>query len=423
MTNKTIFEEALDFHKNGKPGKVALQLTKPLETQHDLAMAYSPGVAECCTEISKDYDKIYDYTAKGNYIAIISNGTAILGLGDLGAGASKPVMEGKCALFKKFGKIDAVDIEVGTKDVEEFINCVKLLGDTWGGINLEDIKAPECFEIETRLKELMSIPVFHDDQHGTAVISGAGLLNALKINGKKIEDIKVVFNGAGAASISCAKLVEALGVKHENIIMCDSKGVIYKGRTAGMNKWKEMMAKETELRTLAEALNGADVFFGLSVADALKPEMLKTMAKDPIVFALANPNPEITWELANSTRSDVIMATGRSDYPNQINNVMGFPYIFRGTLDTRATQINEEMKLAATYALAELATKEVPEEVKKIYGKDLKFGKEYIVPTPFDPRLYVEVSMAVAKAAVKSGVAKKKITDWEAYKKELLARE
>ena len=405
MTNKTIFEEALDFHKNGKPGKVALQLTKPLETQHDLAMAYSPGVAECCTEISKDYDKIYDYTAKGNYIAIISNGTAILGLGDLGAGASKPVMEGKCALFKKFGKIDAVDIEVGTKDVEEFINCVKLLGDTWGGINLEDIKAPECFEIETRLKELMSIPVFHDDQHGTAVISGAGLLNALKINGKKIEDIKVVFNGAGAASISCAKLVEALGVKHENIIMCDSKGVIYKGRTAGMNKWKEMMAKET------------------SVADALKPEMLKTMAKDPIVFALANPNPEITWELANSTRSDVIMATGRSDYPNQINNVMGFPYIFRGTLDTRASQINEEMKLAATYALAELATKEVPEEVKKIYGKDLKFGKEYIVPTPFDPRLYVEVSMAVAKAAVKSGVAKKKITDWEAYKKELLARE
>ena len=281
----------------------------------------------------------------------------------------------------------------------------------------------ECFEIETRLKELMSIPVFHDDQHGTAVISGAGLLNALKINGKKIEDIKVVFNGAGAASISCAKLVEALGVKHENIIMCDSKGVIYKGRTAGMNKWKEMMAKETELRTLAEALNGADVFFGLSVADALKPEMLKTMAKDPIVFALANPNPEITWELANSTRSDVIMATGRSDYPNQINNVMGFPYIFRGTLDTRASQINEEMKLAATYALAELATKEVPEEVKKIYGKDLKFGKEYIVPTPFDPRLYVEVSMAVAKAAVKSGVAKKKITDWEAYKKELLARE
>ena len=358
MTNKTIFEEALDFHKNGKPGKVALQLTKPLETQHDLAMAYSPGVAECCTEISKDYDKIYDYTAKGNYIAIISNGTAILGLGDLGAGASKPVMEGKCALFKKFGKIDAVDIEVGTKDVEEFINCVKLLGDTWGGINLEDIKAPECFEIETRLKELMSIPVFHDDQHGTAVISGAGLLNALKINGKKIEDIKVVFNGAGAASISCAKLVEALGVKHENIIMCDSKGVIYKGRTAGMNKWKEMMAKDTELRTLAEALNGADVFFGLSVADALKRYNenkaqqkaleVKTVnpvnnVQTPVQPTLVNPQPisdipevEVPKE-PSIPNSDIIADSNLNEYANSnVNNVAPQP--------TMASAINQDVK-------------------------------------------------------------------------------
>ncbi len=420
MSKNSIFEESLVYHKQGRAGKVALELTKPLNTQHDLALAYSPGVAECCTEISKDYNNIYDYTAKGNYVAVISNGTAILGLGNLGAAASKPVMEGKCALFKKFGKVDAVDIEVDTKDIEEFINCVKLLGHTWGGINLEDIKAPECFEIETRLKEIMDIPVFHDDQHGTAVISGAGLLNALKINGKKIEDIKVVFNGAGAASISCSNIIQKLGVKSSNIVMCDSKGVIYKGRTAGMNKWKEIMARDTEFRTLEEAIVGADVFFGLSVADTLTPEMLKSMAKDPIVFALANPNPEIAYELAMSTRDDVIMATGRSDYPNQINNVMGFPYIFRGALDTRAKMINEDMKIAATYALAELAQKEVPDEVKKIYNNNLTFGKGYIVPTPFDPRLYVEVSTAVAKAAIESGVARKNITDWEEYKKELL---
>ena len=414
-----VFEESLEFHRRGRKGKVAVELTKPLNNQKDLSLAYSPGVAQCCLEIHKNYDTIYDYTAKGNYVAVISNGTAILGLGDLGAGASKPVMEGKCALFKKFGRVDAIDIEVDTKNVDEFVNCVKLLGHSWAGINLEDIKAPECFEIEERLKKEMSIPVFHDDQHGTAVIASAGLINALKINGKKITDIKVVFNGAGAAAMACCNLIQSLGVKKDNIIMCDSKGVIYKGRTTGMNRWKENIANNTTCRTLEEAIKDADVFFGLSVANVLTDKMLKTMSKDPIVFALANPNPEITYELATATRDDVIMATGRSDYPNQINNVMGFPYIFRGAIDTRATEINEKMKLSAVYAIANIATQETSKEVEQIYNRKLVFGKDYIIPTPFDPRLYFEVSTAVAKASVESGVAKLKIQDWDEYRREL----
>lgn len=415
-----IFKDSLEFHKKGKPGKIEINLIKPLNTKRDLLLAYSPGVAAPCLEIQKNYDTIYDYTSKGNMVAVVSNGTAVLGLGNLGAAASKPVMEGKSILFKKFGNVDSVDLEIDTEDVEKFIECVKLTAPTWGGINLEDIKAPECFEIEDRLKEMLDIPVFHDDQHGAAIVAGAGLISALEIANKKIKDIKVVINGAGAAAMACCNMIEKLGVKRDNIIMCDSKGVIYKGREVRMNKWKEAKAVETDCRTLAEAIKGADVFLGLSVANVMSREMLRSMAKDPIVFALANPVPEIPYEDAKTARDDVIMGTGRSDYPNQINNVMGFPYIFRGALDVRASAINEEMKIAAVHALVKVTKEEVPDYVKKIYDKpDLKFGRDYVVPKPFDKRLFVEVTYAVAKAACETGVARKPIEDFDSYKKSL----
>lgn len=424
LSNKTSQElEALRFHIEGQPGKVSMQPTKPLNTQRDLALAYSPGVAVPCLEIQKNPDLAYDYTAKGNYVAVISNGTAVLGLGDLGALAGKPVMEGKSVLFKRFADIDSVDIEVDTKDPEEFINAVKYLGPTWGGINLEDIKAPECFIIESRLREIMDIPVFHDDQHGTAIISAAGIINALYISNKKIEDIKVVLNGAGAAGIACLELLKAMGLPHDNAILCDTKGVIYKGRTDGMNQWKSAHAANTDSRTLEEAMKGADVFLGLSVKGAVTKEMVKSMAKNPVIFAMANPDPEITPEDVKSVRDDAIVATGRSDYENQVNNVMGFPYIFRGALDVRASTINEEMKIAAAKAIAELAREHVPNEVIKAYGgRDMKFGPRYIIPTPFDSRLIHTIPVAVAKAAVETGVAKKPITDWKAYKNQLKAR-
>ncbi len=415
--------EALQFHMQGQPGKVSMTPTKPLTTQRDLALAYSPGVAVPCLEIQKNPDTAYDYTAKGNYVAVISNGTAVLGLGNLGALAGKPVMEGKSVLFKRFADIDSVDIEVATEDAEEFINSVKYLGPTWGGINLEDIKAPECFIIESKLREIMDIPVFHDDQHGTAIVSAAGILNALQISGKKFENLKVVVNGAGAAGIACLELLKAMGLPHDNAILCDTKGTIYKGRTDGMNQWKSAHAANTKTRTLAEAMKGADVFLGLSVKGAVTKEMVKSMAKNPVIFAMANPDPEITPEEVHATRDDAIVATGRSDYPNQVNNVMGFPYIFRGALDVRASTINEEMKIAAAQALAELARKHVPEEVLKAYGnRDMKFGPKYIIPTPFDSRLIHVVPVAVAKAAVASGVARKPITDWDEYTQQLKAR-
>ena len=416
-------QEALLFHVQGQPGKVSMQPTKPLNTQRDLALAYSPGVAVPCLEIQKNPDLAYDYTAKGNYVAVISNGTAVLGLGNLGALAGKPVMEGKSVLFKRFADIDSVDIEVATENAEEFINAVKYLGPSWGGINLEDIKAPECFIIESKLREIMDIPVFHDDQHGTAIISAAGIINVLHISHKKFSEIKVVVNGAGAAGIACLELLKAMGLPHENALLCDTKGVIYKGRTAGMNQWKSAHAVDTKKRTLAEALNGADVFLGLSVKGAVTKEMVKSMAKNPVIFAMANPDPEITPEEVHTIRDDAIVATGRSDYENQVNNVMGFPYIFRGALDVRASTINEEMKIAAAKAIAELAREHVPEEVKKAYGgRELKFGKHYIIPTPFDSRLISVVPLAVAKAAVATGVARKPIKDWDVYKKELQAR-
>ncbi|NBV06609.1 MAG: NADP-dependent malic enzyme [Proteobacteria bacterium] len=415
--------EALQFHMQGQPGKVSMQPTKPLNTQRDLALAYSPGVAVPCLEIQKNPDTAYDYTAKGNYVAVISNGTAVLGLGNLGALAGKPVMEGKSVLFKRFADIDSVDVEVATEDAEEFINAVKYLGPTWGGINLEDIKAPECFIIESRLRELMDIPVFHDDQHGTAIISAAGIINALHISGKKFKDIKVVVNGAGAAGIACLELLKAMGLPHDNAILCDTKGTIYKGRTDGMNQWKSAHASNTKARTLAEAMKGADIFLGLSVKGAVTKEMVKSMAKNPVIFAMANPDPEITPEEVHATRSDAIVATGRSDYENQVNNVMGFPYIFRGALDVRASTINEEMKIAAAKAIAELAREHVPDEVIKAYGgRDMKFGPRYIIPTPFDSRLIHVVPVAVAKAAVETGVARKPIKDWDAYTKQLKAR-
>lgn len=420
-TNKEL--EALQFHQMNQPGKVAMHATKPLNTQRDLSLAYSPGVAVPCLEIAKNPELAYDYTAKGNYVAVISNGTAVLGLGDLGAIASKPVMEGKSVLFKRFADIDSVDIEVDTKDTEEFINAVKYLGPTWGGINLEDIKAPECFIIESRLREIMNIPVFHDDQHGTAIISAAGIINALHLSGKKFSQIKVVVNGAGAAGIACLELLKAMGLPNENAILCDTKGTIYKGRTDGMNQWKSAHAVNTKARTLAEAMKGADVFLGLSVKGAVTPEMVKAMAKNPVIFAMANPDPEITPEEVHKIRNDAIVATGRSDYENQVNNVMGFPYIFRGALDVRASTINEEMKIAAAKAIAELAREHIPAEVIKAYGgRQMVFGPKYIIPTPFDPRLIYVVPMAVARAAVESGVARKKITDWDAYKKQLQAR-
>ncbi|MBL6664912.1 MAG: NADP-dependent malic enzyme, partial [Rickettsiales bacterium] len=416
-------QEALDFHSKGKPGKVALEPTKPLNTQRDLALAYSPGVAHPCIEISKNKETSYDYTAKGNYVAVISNGTAVLGLGNLGAAASKPVMEGKSVLFKRFADIDSVDIEVDTTDVEEFINAVKYLGPTWGGINLEDIGAPECFEIEKRLREIMDIPVFHDDQHGTAIICAAGIINALHIAKKKITEIKVVVNGAGAAGIACLELLKEMGLPKDNARLCDRKGVIYKGRNEGMNDLKEKHASKTTDRSLEDAMKNADVFLGLSVKGAVSKKMVKSMAKNPVIFAMANPDPEITPDDVKSVRSDAIIGTGRSDYENQVNNVMGFPYIFRGALDVRASTINEEMKIAAAEALAKLAREHVPHEVIKAYGgKEMKFGANYIIPTPFDARLIHTIPVAVAKAAVKSGVAKKPIKNWDEYTKELKAR-
>ena len=415
-------EDALNYHSEGRPGKIEVIPTKPHSTQWDLSVAYSPGVAEPCLEIEKNPDDVYKYTAKGNLVAVISNGTAVLGLGNIGALAGKPVMEGKGLLFKIFSDVDVFDIEVDTTDVDQFINHVKAISPTFGGINLEDIKAPECFEIERRLIAELDIPVFHDDQHGTAIISGAGLLNAVEITGKKIKDLKVVVNGAGASAISCARLYVAMGVKQENVIMVDSKGVLSKKRT-DLNKYKLEFAIETDKVTLEEAVEGRDVFLGLSVADVLTPEMLKTMAHDPIVFAMANPNPEITYDKAVAARDDLIFATGRSDYPNQINNVLGFPFIFRGALDVRAREINEEMKLAAVKALAALAKEDVPETVNTAYmATNIVFGREYIIPKPLDPRLLTAVAPAVAKAAMDSGVARREITDWEAYKEDLRHR-
>ena len=412
---KITKEDALLYHSQGKPGKIEVVPTKPYSTQRDLSLAYSPGVAEPCLEIEKDQETAYDYTAKGNLVAVISNGTAVLGLGDIGALSGKPVMEGKGLLFKIFAGIDVFDIEVDEKDPEKFIQAVKAIAPTFGGINLEDIKAPECFEIETRLKEELNIPVMHDDQHGTAIISSAGIVNALELAGKKIEDVKIVVNGAGASASSCTKLYMSLGAKKENIVMCDSKGVISVFRK-DLNESKKFFATERNITTLEEALVGADVFLGLSVADVLTVEMVRSMNANPIVFALANPNPEISYDKAKESREDLIFATGRSDYPNQINNVLGFPYIFRGALDVRATTINEEMKLAAVKAIASLVREPVPDVVNAAYGLTrLSFGKDYIVPKPLDPRLLTWVSTAVAKAAIESGVARKTITDWDKY--------
>jgi malate dehydrogenase (oxaloacetate-decarboxylating)(NADP+) len=418
-------DEALEYHKkNHKYGKVSLLPTKPLVNQRDLALAYSPGVAYPCLEIAEHEAKIYEYTAKGNVVAVISNGTAVLGLGNLGAAASKPVMEGKAVLFKKFADIDAIDIEVNTENPEEFINAVKYLGKSWGGINLEDIKAPECFIIEERLQKLMDIPVFHDDQHGTAIITAAALINAVHITNREIKKTLVVINGAGSASIACAELLVAVGFVQSNIIMCDTKGVIYLGRKDGMNEWKERHANShTKARTLAEAMFGADVFIGLSVKDAVTQEMVASMEKTPIIFAMANPDPEITPEKIKEVRKDAIIATGRSDYNNQVNNVMGFPYIFRGALDVMASKINLEMKIAAVHAIANLTKEPVPDDVMKAYsGRKMKYGPEYIIPVPFDPRLITTIPIAVAKAAIESGVARKQITDFKKYKKELGSR-
>ena len=416
-------QEALLFHSAKRPGKIEIVASKPMATQRDLSLAYSPGVAVPVKAIAAEPSTAYDYTAKGNLVAVISNGTAILGLGNLGALASKPVMEGKAVLFKRFADVDSIDLEVATEDADAFVNAVKLLEPSFGGINLEDIKAPECFIIESRLKELMNIPVFHDDQHGTAIIAAAGLINALEITGKSIKDIKMVVNGAGAAAIACTELAKALGVPHNNVIMCDSKGVIYQGRTDGMNQWKAAHATVTDARTLEEALKGADVFLGLSAAGAVTKEMVKTMAAKPIIFAMANPDPEITPEEVAEVRADAIVATGRSDYPNQVNNVLCFPYLFRGALDVRATTINEEMKIAAAQALAELARQDVPDEVAAAYGGDRRsFGPKYIIPAPFDPRLIEWVPSRVAQAAMDSGVARKPITDMDAYRTELKTR-
>ena len=416
---KATKEDALLYHSSGRRGKVEVIPTKPYCTQFDLSLAYTPGVAHPCLEIEKNPDDAYLYTAKGNLVAVISNGTAVLGLGDIGALAGKPVMEGKGLLFKVFADVDVFDIEIDEKDPDKLIEICAKLAPTFGGINLEDIKAPECFEVETRLKEMLDIPVFHDDQHGTAIISAAGLLNAVEINGKKLSDLKVVVCGAGAAANSCTRLYVALGVKKENIIMVDSKGVINKKRT-DLNKYKQEWITDRDIDTLAEAVKDSDVFLGLSVANMLTSEMLSTMAPDPIVFAMANPNPEISYEDAMATRTDLIFATGRSDYPNQINNVLGFPFIFRGALDVRARAINEEMKLGATRALAELAKEKVPDSVLKAYKLDsLEFGREYIIPKPLDPRLISRVAPAVARAAIETGVARLLIEDWEAYAESL----
>ncbi|SKB73977.1 malate dehydrogenase (oxaloacetate-decarboxylating)(NADP+) [Parapedobacter luteus] len=422
MSKTNRKQDALDYHAKGRPGKIAVVPTKPTQSQRDLSLAYSPGVAEPCLRIAENKEDAYKYTAKGNLVAVISNGTAVLGLGDIGPEAGKPVMEGKGLLFKIFADIDVFDIELDTKDVDEFIRIVKCLEPTFGGINLEDIKAPECFEIERRLKAEMNIPVMHDDQHGTAIISGAALINACALQKKKLEKIKIVVNGAGAAAISCTRMYVALGARKENIVMLDSKGCIRQDRP-NLDVTKAEFATSQSIDTLEEALKGADVFIGLSVADVVTPEMLKSMAKNPIVFAMANPDPEIAYPLAIETRKDVIMATGRSDYPNQVNNVLGFPYIFRGALDVRATTINEEMKVAAVKAIAELAKKPVPEAVNQAYNtQNLKFGPEYIIPKPTDPRLITEVAPAVAKAAIDSGVARNPIADWDKYVEELRQR-
>ncbi len=416
-------EDALNYHSQGRKGKIEVVATKPCITQRDLGLAYTPGVAEPCREIHKDVKKVYDYTAKGNLVAVISNGTAVLGLGDIGPEAGKPVMEGKGVLFKRFADIDVFDIELSTHDPDEIINTVKVLEPTFGGINLEDIKAPECFYIEEKLKEIMNIPVFHDDQHGTAIISGAALLNALDLQGKKIEDVKVVFSGAGAAGIACANLYITLGVKRENLYLVDSKGLVYKGRKEGMNPYKERLANGTEPASLSDVMVGADVFAGVSVGGLVTKDMVATMADKPVIMAMANPDPEIMYEDAVDVRKDLIMATGRSDYPNQVNNVLGFPFIFRGALDVRATAINDEMKIAAVKALAELAREDVPDSVIKAYGgKPIHFGPEYIIPKPFDPRVLMWESLAVAKAAVETGVAKRPINDWDAYRYELEGR-
>ena len=424
---KVTKEAALLYHSQGKPGKIEVVPTKPYSTQSDLSLAYSPGVAEPCLEIEKNPQDAYKYTSKGNLVAVISNGTAVLGLGDIGALAGKPVMEGKGLLFKIYGGIDVFDIEVNEKDPDKFIEAVKAIAPTFGGINLEDIKAPECFEIERRLKEELDIPVMHDDQHGTAIISSAGLLNALEVAGKRIEDVKIVVNGAGAAAISCTKLYESLGATHENIIMLDSKGVITSDRE-GLNETKRYFATDRrDIHTLEEAVKGADVFLGLSKGNVLTQDMVRSMADHPIVFALANPVPEISYEDAMAARPDVLMSTGRSDYPNQINNVIGFPYIFRGALDVAATAINEEMKLGAVHAIADLAKQPVPDVVNEAYHvNNFTFGPDYFIPKPVDPRLITEVSMAVARAAIESGVARKPIEDWEAYRqhlKELMGQE
>ena len=422
-TARVTAEEALAMHREGRPGKLEIRLTKPLITARDLSLAYSPGVAEPCLHIHRDPSLAYDYTAKGNFVAVISNGTAVLGLGNLGALASKPVMEGKAALFKRFADVDSMDLCVDTEDPDAFINAVRYLGPTFGGINLEDIKAPECFVIEQRLRELMDIPVFHDDQHGTAIVAAAGLINACHLTGRDLKTTKLVINGAGAASIACAELVKAMGMRPENVILCDTKGVIWRGRQEGMNQWKSAHAVTTSARTLTQALDGADVFFGLSVKGALTPEMIRAMAPKPIIFAMANPDPEITPDEARAARPDCIIATGRSDYPNQVNNVLGFPFIFRGALDVRASTINDAMKIAAAESLAMLAREDVPEEVSGAgAGKALRFGPEYIIPNAFDPRLISRVSPAVAKAAMDSGVARRPLPDLQRYARDLANR-
>ncbi len=422
--SKVTREEALEYHRlNGKPGKIAIVPTKPMETQRDLSLAYTPGVAVPVLEIEKDPELGYEYTSKGNLVAVVSNGTAILGLGDRGALASKPVMEGKGVLFKRFADVDVFDIEVNSHNPDEIIQVVAAISPTFGGINLEDIKAPECFYIEETLKGMLDIPVFHDDQHGTAIISGAALLNGLEVVGKDIRQAKIIISGAGASAISCAELMVRLGAQRENIMLVDTRGVVYKGRTEGMNKYKERFALETDRRTLADAVRGMDVFYGLSIKDVLTPEMVVTMAEQPLIFAMANPDPEIRYELAKEARPDAIVATGRSDYPNQINNVLGFPFIFRGALDVRARAINEEMKVAATHALAALAKEDVPDSVLRAYGlESLKFGPEYILPKPLDPRVLLWESPAVARAAMETGAARRQI-DLDEYREQLAFRQ
>ena len=419
---KLTREDALAFHMQPTPGKWEVQATVPMTTQRDLSLAYSPGVAVPCEDIAANPELAYDYTNKGNLVAVISNGTAVLGLGNLGALGSKPVMEGKSVLFKRFADVNSIDIELDTEDPDAFCNAVRLMAPTFGGINLEDIIAPECFIIEQRLKEEMDIPVFHDDQHGTAVICAAGLLNALQISGKKIEDVKIVLNGAGAAGIACLELLKAMGAKHNNCIMCDTKGVIYQGRTEGMNQWKSAHAATTDARSLADAMNGCDVFLGVSAKGAVTQAMVESMAENAVIFAMANPDPEITPEEVHAVREDVIVATGRSDYPNQVNNVLGFPYLFRGALDIHARAINDEMKIACARALADLAREDVPDEVAMAYGKKLKFGRDYIIPTPFDPRLIHRIPTAVARAGMDTGVARRLIVDMEGYENTLKAR-